>query len=168
MEAPTEPDAVSEHPGFSAICDAVASGEPLTAACARLGLLREQFHRMIRQDATGARRDAYTRATTERAEAHADRIAQVCDDVLAGRVPPDAGRVALEALKWSAAKLDRARYGDQPAQTVNNLNVGIVVTSPETQERVRAAKQRAIARTVQVVEHEQSQLPVSTESIDQA
>jgi hypothetical protein len=55
----------------------------------------------------------YTRAIQQRALNHADRIAEVSAAVLAGKIPPDAARVALDAMKWTASRLLPKVYGDR-------------------------------------------------------
>jgi hypothetical protein len=48
-----------------------------------------------------------------RADWHAQRIEELADKVEAGLIPPDAGRVAIDARKWTASKLRPKRYGDK-------------------------------------------------------
>ena len=55
----------------------------------------------------------YTRAVQQRALNHADRIADVTAAVLAKKIPPDAARVALDAMKWTASRLLPKVYGDR-------------------------------------------------------
>lgn len=55
----------------------------------------------------------YARAIQARAMAHADRIADVTAGVLAGQIQPDAARVALDGMKWTASRLLPKVYGDR-------------------------------------------------------
>jgi N-formylglutamate amidohydrolase len=57
--------------------------------------------------------EAYDRARVEQADAHADRILEVAERVLAGDVPADAGRVVIDAYRWTASKLRPGRYGER-------------------------------------------------------
>lgn len=62
-------------------------------------------------------RQSYARAISARAMAHADRIDDVSSAVLAGKIPPDAARVAIDAMKWTASRLLPKVYGDK--QTID-------------------------------------------------
>lgn len=55
----------------------------------------------------------YARAIQARAMAHADMISDVTFGVLSGKIPPDRGRVALDAMKWTASRLLPKVYGDR-------------------------------------------------------
>jgi hypothetical protein len=55
----------------------------------------------------------YTRAKEASADAHADDIQDIADDVLKGRLDPQAARVAGDLKKWTASKLKPKKYGDK-------------------------------------------------------
>jgi hypothetical protein len=57
--------------------------------------------------------DQYARARERRADARAERIDDLCDDVKAGTLKPDAARVIIDAEKWQAGKENSKRYGDK-------------------------------------------------------
>lgn len=57
--------------------------------------------------------DQYARAIAERATVHAERIERVVDQVEDGSLAPDQARVMVDALKWTASKLNPKRYGDK-------------------------------------------------------
>lgn len=57
--------------------------------------------------------DRYARATQERADLQAERIEEIGQQVLDGDVEPNAGKVAIDALKWAASKLKPKKYGDR-------------------------------------------------------
>ena len=63
--------------------------------------------------ASPAHAEQYARARESQAEVHADRIASLADDVLAGTYDAQSGRVAIDALKWVASKLKPKVYGDR-------------------------------------------------------
>lgn len=54
----------------------------------------------------------YARARESQADADADSIGHIAAQVLAGMVDPTAARVAIDALKWTAAKRKPLVYGD--------------------------------------------------------
>ncbi len=66
--------------------------------------------------------EQYTRAKQLSAEAHADKINFVADETLAGKYKPDAAKVALDAYKWTASKLQPKKYGELK-QISGTLNV---------------------------------------------
>ena len=55
----------------------------------------------------------YARAKDESAHAHSERILEVVDRVLNDEVNPNAARVAIDALKWTAARMMPKRFGDR-------------------------------------------------------
>ena len=55
----------------------------------------------------------YTRAKDESAHAHSERILEVIDKVLNEELNPNAARVAMDGLKWIAARMMPKRYGDR-------------------------------------------------------
>jgi|TARA_R110000744_G_scaffold345155_1_gene450594 hypothetical protein len=63
--------------------------------------------------------DNYARAKDDSADADADKVAAVCEDVLQGKVDPQSARVAIDALKWMAGKKRPKKYGDRITQDVN-------------------------------------------------
>lgn len=66
-------------------------------------------------------RDKYARAREDRADARADRIDDIVNDVIDGKIAPDVARVAIDTYKWQAGKEKPTRYGDK--QTVDmNVN----------------------------------------------
>ena len=46
------------------------------------------------------------------ADLFAERILELAEEVVAGKLDPAAARVAIDALKWTASKLKPKRYGD--------------------------------------------------------
>ena len=64
-------------------------------------------------------RDKYARAIQSRAIHHAEEISLISQQVMRGEVPPDAARVALDAMKWTASKLLPKVYGDKQIVEAN-------------------------------------------------
>lgn len=94
------------------ICDLLSDGISLRRVCGRRGMpskvtvlswLRTN-DRFLTQ---------YIRAKDESADALADDIADIADDVRRGKLDPNAGRVAGDLKKWSASKLKPKKYGDK-------------------------------------------------------
>ena len=72
--------------------------------------------------------DKYARAREASADADADRVKDVADRTLSGEYDPQAARVAIDALKWSAGKRKPKVYGDK--LDVNHGG-GITVNIPQ-------------------------------------
>jgi len=94
------------------ICERIAEGEPLTRICKDdempayrtiLGwrVSNEEFSHM------------YARAREDAADTLADEIRELARRVEKGELEANAGRVAIDALKWSASKLKPKQYGDR-------------------------------------------------------
>ncbi len=56
---------------------------------------------------------SYAQAREDMADADADKIADVAQNVLDGKLDPNAARVAIDAFKWSAGKRRPKRYGEK-------------------------------------------------------
>ena len=52
-------------------------------------------------------------ARDEVADTLADEIRELAQNVVDGKLDPNAGRVAIDALKWIASKLKPKAYGDR-------------------------------------------------------
>ncbi len=55
----------------------------------------------------------YARAREDAADTLADQIREMAGRVERGELEPNAGRVAIDALKWIASKLKPREYGDR-------------------------------------------------------
>lgn len=57
--------------------------------------------------------DNYARAKDDSADALADDIIDIAQGVLNKKYDPQAARVAIDGMKWSASKLKPKKYGDK-------------------------------------------------------
>ena len=64
----------------------------------------------LNRDADFASR--YAMAMENRGQVYADKIAEIIDKVIEGKIDPNAGRVAIDGLKWTSSKLAPRKYGD--------------------------------------------------------
>lgn len=65
--------------------------------------------------ANEAFRASYVSAREDQADADADKIGDIAAQVLMGKYEPQAARVAIDALKWTAGKRQPKKYGDKLA-----------------------------------------------------
>ena len=105
------------------ICDRIACGESLAAICRGEDPERETDMPAYRTVMTWLRENAefrlnYASARAEQGHANADSVTDIGDRVLKGDFDPQAARVAIDALKWSAGKRQPKVYGD--AQTLRH------------------------------------------------
>lgn len=94
------------------ICELIASGESLAKILRKKSMPGySTVMRWLADD--GEFRENYARAREAQADADADKIGDVASRVLEGKLDPQAARVAIDALKWSAAKRQPKKYGDK-------------------------------------------------------
>ena len=91
------------------VLERVANGESASKVCREVGLNRSTFYRHL--DSDQQLRDNYARAEYLRAEYKADEIDTLADRAVAGEIDHRAAAVAIDAKKWSAAILNRAKFG---------------------------------------------------------
>lgn len=94
------------------ICERIAEGEPLTKIC------RDEAMPSYRTVLNWRVKDSeflqmYTRAREDAGDTLADEIRELAQKVERGKLDPNAGRVAIDALKWIASKLKPKVYGDR-------------------------------------------------------
>lgn len=102
-------------------CRLIAAGQSIKKACATEGMPAEStIFLWLYEDEDFSER--YARARERRADARAERIDEICEDVKAGTLKPDAARVIIDAEKWQAGKENSSRYGDR-IQVDGDMNV---------------------------------------------
>ncbi len=99
------------------ICERLAEGTPLVTMCKETGM--PGYSTVLRwRSERDEFRDRYARAREDAADTLADKIQGMAERVEDGTLDPQAGRVAIDALKWIASKLKPSRYGDR--QTIEH------------------------------------------------
>ena len=110
---------------FDDILERLANGESLRAIC------RDDhtpsiwaFLRYVDKSEEAAQQ--YARARESNGDYHGSSVAQIAADVVAGVIPPDVARVAMDAHKWTAGRLKPKVYGDkvEVEQRVFNVSIG--------------------------------------------
>jgi len=106
MTAAFLPDEAAE------ICLRISEGESLVAVCrdSALPSIRTVMRWLAENEAF---RQDYARAREAKADADADNIGDIAARVLTGEYDPQAARVAIDALKWAASKMQPKKYGDK-------------------------------------------------------
>lgn len=95
----------------TAILDRLSAGESLLKICETEGFPnRSTVIRWMSSNPGFATKCAHARE--HQADVMDERILEVANQVLAGTVDPHAGKVAISAFEWRAAKLKPKVYGD--------------------------------------------------------
>jgi hypothetical protein len=95
-----------------AICAEIAGGISLKKICEKKTMpSRQTVYTWFRLHEEFL--DNYTRAKDDSADALADDIIEISQGVLKKKYDPQAARVAIDGMKWSASKLKPKKYGDK-------------------------------------------------------
>lgn len=101
----------------------VASGISLRVASHQLGVSEAVLWRALNRPEWSP---AYMRAREVRAQAMAQEVWDTVQEVKAGTIPADVGRVVLDGCKWLAARLDGRRWGETSRTEVTGAGGGPV------------------------------------------
>jgi hypothetical protein len=96
---------------MDSICEELGAGASLIDITTRRRISRASVLSWVRDIPEAANK--YTDARADQADAHADRILALADKLEKNLIDPNAARVILDAMKWSAAKLRPKVYGDR-------------------------------------------------------
>lgn len=122
-------------------CRRIGEGRSVASVCKDDDMPEDRaIWRWLARDESFSR--DYARAVQARAMAHADRILDVSQAVLAGKVAPEAARVALDGMKWTASRLLPKLYGDrtQLEATVNHTHTLHLEALKELADRARGTR----------------------------
>ena len=103
---------------FSAIGQ---EGLSLVEFCAMEDVHYTKVSWRLKSDTSLQQQYAHTREM--RALKNADKIEQLANRVEREEIKPDAGRVAIDARKWLASRLDPNQFGDKIQSTVQVLDL---------------------------------------------
>lgn len=94
------------------ICAMIADGYSLEFVCYQRGLPCSDT---VRQWKAKHPEFAaiYARAREEAGDLVGQRVMELANQVVRGKLSPEAGRVAIDAAKWTAARMNRAVWGDK-------------------------------------------------------
>lgn len=92
------------------ICVRIACGESLAQICRDSHMPRySAIFEWLKQEPGFA--ENYARAREASADADADAISDIAARTLSGEFDPNAARVAIDALKWTAGRRQPKKYG---------------------------------------------------------
>ena len=107
------------------VCKAVAHGKSTVQACRAAGISIRVWWMWCGRDSNLLR--DYTRAREMCGESYGERVAAVARRVLAGEVDANAGRVAIDAFKWTACHMAPRHWADAPPVTFTEQRSPAVV-----------------------------------------
>lgn len=94
------------------LCRGIAAGMSVSKCCKEYGMPAPSvIYLWLMADADFS--EQYARARERRADARAERIDDLCDEVRRGELGPNEARVIIDAEKWQAGKENSKRYGDK-------------------------------------------------------
>jgi hypothetical protein len=96
---------------YSTIFEKISEGHSLASCLRSIPCSFGKFYDGLEKD--NKLNESYVRARRHQSEASQSLILKCVTDVLEGRLDPNAARVAIDALKWNAAKLHPAIYADK-------------------------------------------------------
>ncbi len=109
------------------ICTRIFLGETIRQICESPDMPdRRTVYRWL--EANEDFRHQYARAREESAHVAADGVTEIGKMVIDGEIPPDAARVAIDALKWAAGKRKPKVYGDRIVQEHTGADGGPIQT----------------------------------------
>ena len=93
------------------ICEAIRGGSSVREAAELVGVSEKIVYDWLRRHPDF--RDDYVAAQEDRGCYYARRVAEIGEAAERGEIAPAAARVAIDAFKWTAARMAPAVYGDR-------------------------------------------------------
>jgi len=93
------------------ICDTIASGNSLRAVCRKMGIAKSTVFKWLHDHPDFL--DHYTRAREIRGEFYGERVSEIGIKGEGGEIDPQVARVAIDAYKWTAARMAPKSWGDK-------------------------------------------------------
>lgn len=105
------------------ICEQIAEGRSLASVCLAENMpsLRSVMRWL---DADPEFVEMYDEARKKRGDRYGEKVADLTQMVIDGTIKPDQARVAMDGLKWAAARMAPSKYGDKLETTVNLVSTG--------------------------------------------
>lgn len=110
---------------FKKICHLLASeGLSVIKGCEKIGWNDVSFYDEMQKNK--AFEAEYLRARENRSHSRFEKMNTTIDDVVSGKLNPNAGRVVLDAMRWQMAKEKPGIYGEK---TINEVNVALTLSN---------------------------------------
>jgi len=126
-----------ETEDFQKIFDLMEEGNSLRQACLKLGIDRRQASVRIKEDE--AIRHQYAQAREALGDLDAENVLTTARACIAGQIPPDRARVAIDAFKWAAGQRAPKQWGTQRTELSGSLTVNALEEANKLAEAIKAA-----------------------------
>lgn len=123
------------------VCGLIASGNALVTACKKAGIPPRTWYDWLRR--IPELRSIYEMAVEERGNYYGERVNDIANETLEGKHDPKAARVAIDAYKWTSARMAPKNFGDR--QTVK------VETAHSSEDLERFAEQHGLRRLTEAI-----------------
>ncbi len=126
---------------LNTICNRLSAGLGLEAVCNEININPDTVYSWLEGDPIFS--DRYARARKRQAEHFADEVV-----VIARSADPRtayAKKVLMDGLIWHASKMDRTKYGNEPATQVS-VNTAVVILDQAKQNQLQERRKAAEAR----------------------
>lgn len=131
-------DDLTPRPEERAI-ELMADGLSQTKALAIVGMTSGTFNRRCAADDLLA--SSYVRATQWRAVGHVDEIVDISDDP---KIDPARARNMIDARKWSAQKMNPAKFSDRIEMNVTTIDLNAAMALAEARLRPVSDQREAV------------------------
>lgn len=119
------------------ICERLSDGESLASICKKLKVGKSTVRQWDTDDYKGFSAH-YASAREAQGDYYANKVITVADKVLNETYAPDRGRVAIDAYKWTAGKLN-GKYSDRLITENLNKNINADADEVSTAELLKIA-----------------------------
>lgn len=122
------------------ICDRLSDGESLEKICKDAHMPSTSCLRVWKNKYPEYMAN-YARAREDQGDHFGQKVpttAKRCED---GELPPDVARVVIDAYKWTAARMNRATYGDKQVIESKNTNINLDVGEISDAELLKIIKE---------------------------
>ena len=79
----------------------------------------------------------YARARQANGQAHGDRVADLVDMVISGEIEPQAAKVAMDGLKWSAERMAPKQYSNKQQLELTGKDGGAIEVEMSDRDKAR-------------------------------
>lgn len=119
------------------ICERLSDGESLARICTELDVGKSTVRQWDTENYKGFSAQ-YASAREAQGDYFASKVITVADQILDETYTPDRGRVAIDAYKWTAGKLN-GKYSDRLVTENTNINLNQDVDEIPTSELLKIA-----------------------------
>jgi hypothetical protein len=130
--APTGRGKTPKDTDLPRIFKSMHTGNSLRKAAIKFGYDPSDTLKVINRDKSGSRREEYRQARELSADVGFDKLGDIGDAVMVGKLDADRGRVAADIAKWRLSRQNPAKYGDKITQELTGPDGGPIQSQQAT------------------------------------